>query len=387
MTRVLLVSPTAVPGGAERALASLAGLLPGLGFEPHAVVLQEGPLEEWLRRVQCPAVVLPAGRTRHLLRTARVVSRLRGIALREQVQVVVSNQSKGHFYGGLAALAARVPAVWWQQGIPGPNRIELAARFVPSVAVVCSSDAAVSSQARLTPGRRIEKIHLGVPVQTVAARIGSGEAIRREVGWQGPVVGIVGRLQPWKGQDVFLRAAAIVARAAPNVRFAVVGGAILGWEGSYPDDLRRLAGELGITDKVHFAGHQADVVPWFDALDVVVHASFGEPFGLVLLEAMALGKPLVAAADGGPLEIVEDGVSGLLVRPGDPERLASAVLRILRERRLAESLSAGSRVRAEQFSEQRMAAAFALLLSDIVGRSPDREVTQRPVSAPENSDG
>lgn len=374
MTRVLLVSPTAVPGGAEHALASLAARLPEFGFEPRAVLLQEGPLEEWLGGVGCPTVVVPAGRTRHVVRTARVLSRLRRIAAREGAQVVLSNQSKGHFYGGLAALAARIPAVWWQQGIPSPSRIEHAARLAPSAVVVCSSDAAIASQAHLTPRRRIEKIHLGIPVQAIAARRKSGAAIRRELGWEGPVVGIVGRLQPWKGQEVFLRAASIVAREDPDARFAVVGGAVLGWEGSYPDDLRRLAGQLGIADKVYFAGHRPDVIPWFDALDVVVHASFGEPFGLVLVEAMALGKPLVAAAEGGPLEIVEDGVSGLLTPPGDPERLAEAVLRILRSPRLAEALTVGARARAERFSEERMAKAFAQLLGEIVGHSGAREL-------------
>ena len=298
-----------------------------------------------------------------------------------QAQVVISNQSKGHVYGGLAALGARVPAVWWQQGIPDSDRIEKAARLVPSAAVVCSSDAAVAAQRRLTPRRRVEKIHLGTAVNEVAARQGSGAAIRRELGWDRPTVGIVGRLQPWKGQDIFLRAAAEIARAEPDVNFVIVGGAVLGWEGSYPDDLRRLAGELGIADKVYFTGHQADAIPWFDALDIVVHASYSEPFGLVLVEAMALGKPLVAAAEGGPLEIVEDGVSGLLTPSGDPRRLAAAVIRILRTPRLAEALSVGGRARAEEFSEERTARSFAGLLSELTqGSNPRGEEAGRVIA-------
>jgi hypothetical protein len=372
MTRVLLISPTGVPGGAGRALATLAGQLPSHGFEPQAVILQEGPLEDWLIQAGCPVVVVDSGRTRQVVRTANVVSRLRRIAMRQRARVLVSNESKGHVYGGLAALGARIPAIWWQQGIPGHGRIERAAGLVPCAAVVCSSDAAALAQAGLTPRRRIEKIHLGVDVKAVAARRGSGAAIRREFGWQGPVVGIVGRLQPWKGQEVFLRAAAMIAGQEPAVRFAVVGGAVLGWEGSYPDDLRRLAGQLGIADSVVFSGHQSDVIPWFDALDVVVHASYGEPFGLVLVEAMAIGKPLIASADGGPLEIVEDGVSGLLISPGDPSSLAEAVLRVLRQPDLAGALSAGATVRAGQFSGEAMGAKFASLLDDIARTSDQR---------------
>jgi glycosyltransferase involved in cell wall biosynthesis len=176
----------------------------------------------------------------------------------------------------MAAQAAGVPAVFWQQGIPGPSFIERAAGAILAQAIACCSHA--------------------------AARL-------------------------------------VEARA--DLRFMVVGGAILGWEGSYPNDLRRPAADLGAADRVYFAGHQADVLPWFDALDVVVHASFGEPFGLVLVEDMALGKPLVATNLRGPLEIIEGGTSGLLVPPGDPERLAEGVERILVDRMLASNLEPG----------------------------------------------
>ena len=362
MTRVLLLSPTAVPGGAERALVNLARHLPTHGFELSAVLLADGPLRGWLEEVGCPVTILPAGRTRHLHRTVSVVRRLAQLARR--ADIVISNQSKGHVYGGLAAKLAGRPAVWWQQGTPTRSRIELAATAVPANAVVCSSRDAERAQRRLTPRHLVKLIHLGIEVDAIASRAGSGQAVRNRLGWESKqVVGIVGRLQPWKGQEVFLRAAAQIARRHPEARFAVVGGAILGWEGDYPQHLRRLAEELGIADLVHFAGHQDDVYPWFDAMDVVVHASFGEPFGLVLVEAMALGKPLVATADGGPLEIVEDGVSGLLVPPGDDKALAGAVEQILDDPTLAASLASAARRRADTFSSERTAHQFASLLA------------------------
>jgi glycosyltransferase involved in cell wall biosynthesis len=127
-----------------------------------------------------------------------------------------------------------------------------------------------------------------------------------------------------------------------------------------------LAAELGIADRVHFAGHQSDVHPWYDALDVVVHASFGEPFGLVLVEAMALGKPVVATAAGGPLEIIEDGISGVLIPPGDPDRLAATIDRILGDRSLAAALGRAAAERAQAFSEQGMAQRFAALLRNLI---------------------
>lgn len=280
--------------------------------------------------------------------------------------MIIFNQSKGHVYGGLAARFAGRPAVWWQQGIPERSLIEIIASAVPSAALVVSGRDAEQAQRRLTPRRRVQLIHPGTEVRAVADRAGSGDEVRESLGWSSnQIVGIVGRLQAWKGQKVFLQAAAQLAQAHPDSRYVVVGGAILGWEGDYPQQLQRLASDLGISECVHFAGHQDDVYPWFDAMDVVVHASFGESFGLILVEAMALGKPLVAAAAGGPLEIVEDGVSGLLVPPGDDAALAGAIERILDDPGLASSLAAGARDRAAEFSSEAMTARFATLLTDL----------------------
>jgi glycosyltransferase involved in cell wall biosynthesis len=367
VSEVLLLAPTGVPGGAERALAGLARHLPSHGFPVSAVLLEEGALENWLADIGCPVLVLPRHRTREVHRTVRTIRAIRARAVSRSAGVVLSNQSKGHVYGGLAARGAGLPAVYWQQGIPGHTAVDVVAGRVPATAVVCSSEAAVVAQRRLSPHRQIVKIALGIPLEKVAAAQGSGKQIRLSLGWDShQLIGIVGRLEPWKGQETFLRSAAIVARDRREARFVVVGGAILGWEGSYPDDLRALAAELGIADRVHFAGHQDDPYAWLDALDVVVHASIGEPFGLVVVEAMALGKPLVAAAEGGPLEIVEDGANGVLVAPGRPEPLAAAVERLLDEPGTAARLGAAARVRAQLFSEERMASSFCDLLRTVV---------------------
>lgn len=364
MTRVLLISPSSVPGGAERALVGLAKHLPGAGFDVKAVLLQHGRLEDWLSEVDCPVTVLPPNRTRQLHRTAVTVARLAHNARR--CDVVVSNQSKGHVYGGLAAAIARRPAVWWQQGTPERSRIESVAARVPAAVVVASSTASVAAQRHLTPKRRVELVALGTDLASVQSRAGSGAFVRSKHGWASDrLVGIVGRLQEWKGQDVFLRAAALIAGTHPDVKFLVVGGAVLGWEGDYPQRLQGLARDLGIADRVHFAGHQDDVYPWFDALDVVVHASFGEPFGLVLVEAMALGKPLIATNSGGPADIVEHGTSGLLVPPGNHEAMADALIGLLDDSERSGRMGSAAALRAQHFDESAMAGRFADLLSEL----------------------
>ena len=377
MTRVAIVAASAAPGGAERALVSLVRAWRAPEIEPFAVLLQPGPLEEWLADVGCPIVRLEAGRTRQVHRTVGVIRALRQLIVDRRADVVLSSQSKSHAYGGAAASLARVPAIWWQHEIPRRNPIELTAGRVPAAAVVCGSHAAVDAQRRLTPRRRIVCIPPGVDVAAFGARRGSGVSIRQALGWEGNcIVGIVGRLQPSKGQMTFLHAAALLARDRPDLRFVIVGGAVLGWEGPYPDDLRRIARNLRLSDQLHFAGHQDDVVPWLDAFDVAVHAAANEPFGLVLVEAMALGKPLVASNTGGPAEIVEQGVSGLLVPPGDPDKLAAAVGTVLDDPVFAAALASAAPRRAEMYSDRRAGERFAELLHTIAAKEPARHRLQ-----------
>ena len=342
-TPVLLVSPSATAGGAERAFAGLARTLPATGFLPmrscsSAARWRTGCARPAARRTCSPAIEpgtspVPRGRCEACA----------GWHAPPELGPWCPTCRRGISSVAMAAQAAGVPAVFWQHGIPGPSLIERVAGAIPAQAIACCSHAAASCptgpDARSSDPQDPSWRPPSGPSDRcrAAARPSSGRWAGRATRPSGSsVASSRGRARRSScGRRPRL------AEARADIRFMVVGGAILGWEGSYPDDLRRLAADLGIADRVHFAGHQADVHPWYDALDVVVHASFGEPFGLVLVEAMALGKPLVATKLGGPLEIVEDGTSGLLVPPGDPERLAEAVERILADRGLAVDLEPG----------------------------------------------
>ena len=362
MSKLLLVSASAKPGGAERAFLSLARGLPAHGWEPVCVLLEDGPLREWL---ESNVVVLDAGRTRRLDRTAATVRALARIAREHDARAVVSSLSKTHVYGGVAARLARVPAVWWQHGIPARSTIEFAAGRIPAAAVVCVSDASARAQRALTPRRRVDVVHPGVPVDEIAAAGGSGAAIRASLGWNDArVIGVLGRLQRDKGHEDALHAFASLAATRPELRLAIVGGAVLGWEGAYPLELAALAERLGVADRVHFAGHQGRPADWLDAFDVAVHAATNDSFGLAVVEAMALGKPVVATA----AEIVEDERSGLLVPPHDPAALERALARVLDEDGLASGLGARARERARDLDESHSTAVFARVLDEVTGR-------------------
>ena len=171
-------------------------------------------------------------------------------------------------------------------------------------------------------------------VETDRFQPGDGARVRGElhVTPGQPLVGVVCRLDPWKGVEDFLVAASEVAAVNHEAVFVVVGGPIVGHE-AYEDTLKARARELGLSGRIRFTGWRygpAEMPDVHRALDVLVLASREpEPFGLVLLEAMATAKPVVATAEGGPLDIIEDGRTGDLVPPRDPAAMARAILALV----------------------------------------------------------
>jgi glycosyltransferase involved in cell wall biosynthesis len=175
--------------------------------------------------------------------------------------------------------------------------------------------------------------------------------------------GIVGRLAPWKGQHVFLRAFASAFPDGPE-RAIVVGGALFGEDG-YARELQDLAAFLGIAERVEFRGFRPDVWDELSRLDVLVHASVTpEPFGQVILEGMAAGVPVIAARAGGPAEILDDDLTGVLYKPNDPVELAGAMRR-LRDPALRDRLSAAARLEVRRYEPRVVAAELQRLYAAV----------------------
>lgn len=371
---VLVVAPSAIAGGAERSLADLVARLPDLGYAPTVALFEHGLLESWLERTGCPTEIVPFGRLRHPHDVARTLRALRDQARRTGAQLVLNNTNVAQIYGGAAAASLHLPAVWWQHTIPrrsygGPLMtrplLDRMAAPLPAALVVAPSAEAAAAQRELTPRRRIEVVPPGVDLERVRASAGRGAALREREGLSpGPVVGMAGWIWPWKGQDVFLRAAAALAERWPEARFVIVGGT---GDEAFRGRLDDLVHQLGLVGRVVFAGERPDVYDWFDAMDVAVHASFGEAFGLVIVEAMALGTPVVATSAGGPSEIIEDGVSGILVTPGDHRAMAAAMARAL-DPAVGARLGAAASARSAHFSADRTATAMGTLFDDVLGR-------------------
>ena len=190
---------------------------------------------------------------------------------------------------------------------------------------------------------RERAIEDGVPPELVVAATppampdqtedGVGPETRRRYGIpaEAPVVGMFGRIIPWKGQKEFVRAAALTAEQVPDAWFLIVGD-ISDGERKYADEVESLIAEYGLQDRVRFTGYVNDVDAHYEAVDVVAHASIApEPSGRVIFEAMSHGIPLVASHLGGPKEFIEDGADGFVVDPTDANMFAARMVELLRD--------------------------------------------------------
>ncbi len=366
-------------GGAERALLELLPALDPARYAPLAVLGSEGPLAVALRERGASVVIEPfptpplwrlawPPALLHVRAAARRIGRL---AQSRGVRLVQCGDVLGLLLLG-PAVAAGAGLVYQVNYLgSGPRLVLLRALAGRIGAVVACSRFQADQIARDAPGlaARTVVVHPGIDAAAFAS--GDGAPFRREIAVAegAPLVGMLARYDVWKGHDVFLEAAARLAAARPELRFAMIGGALnaaaLPHVARYREAILARRQALGLGDRVKVVDHRADVKSALHALDVVVMPSRGEPFGMALLEAMAAGKPVVASDSGGPAEIVEDGRSGRLFRTGDAVALAAALGAVLDDAGAARRMGDAGRERVfALFGRERYARA----MQEVYGR-------------------
>jgi glycosyltransferase involved in cell wall biosynthesis len=302
------------------------------------------PLSKNLREVRKDSLGLAGlvGQIRSLRGIWRYAQRISRFARQRRADLIYSNSLKSDFYGTVAARLAGVPIIWHihdridDRYLPRMAvwLVRLLARHLP-VCVVANS-ASTLETLKLKSGKRTAIIAPGLTREHIERCWVAGRSNLI------PQIGIVGRIAPWKGQDVFLEAAALLLREGFPAHFRIVGSPLFGEE-ALERHLRELASNLGIQEHVEFLGF-SDVPAILRSLDVLVHASkIPEPFGQVIIEGLAAELPVIATDGGGAREVIENGRTGLLVPLGDARALAQALAQLLTQPERARCLAAAGR--------------------------------------------
>lgn len=380
----MYVDHTAKLGGGEIALLHLVQHLDRARFVPVVVLGEDGPLRAKLEEAGVETHLLALSsdvtetrkdglglstllRLRDVAAAGNYVLALRKFIRAQSAAVVHTNSLKSDILGGAAARLAGVPLLWHVRDridsdyLPGPVAagFRRLCRFLPA-RVVANSHSTLET---LTLGEalpRMSVVHDGVLPHPAPA-------LSKPTVPPAPTIGLVGRIARWKGQHIFLEAAARVHARFPEAKFQIIGAPLFA-EQAYEEEIQAQSRTLGLADCVEFLGFRTDVPQLIDGLDILAHASItAEPFGLVIAEGMAAGKPVVATNGGGAREIVADGETGLLVPMGDAEAMASALLQLLEDPEQARRMGERGRERvAAQFSIERTARGMEAVYDDIL---------------------
>lgn len=368
--KVLCVSHTSTVGGAER---SLLDLLSGLPPEVDARVAcpAPGPLSNALREAHIPVFPIP-GTNASLKRDPRsaalglawgasATGRLFAHTARMLPHVIHANSVRAGLISVPAGRAARVPVV-----------VHLRDRLPRSIlADACQSIVAAGSQIMIANSRfTAEGLRNVTSRGSVAivynpvdlSRFGSPAVDRDEMrrrlrlDREALVFGVIGQITPWKGQYEAVEAFSRLRNGSPGAHLLIVGeakfvSATTRYDNrGYARSIKRAAEELGVADRVHFLGERGDIPSVMGMLDALLVPSWEEPFGRVVVEGMALGIPVLATRCGGPAEIIDDGVDGVLLAPRSPERWTEALDAIARSPDLRRHMGARAVQRADDFA-------------------------------------
>ena len=354
-TKVLFYDHTAALGGGEMALLHLVKALDRHLVAPQVLLSAEGPLADRLRKV-CDVHVLPLPekirkakkdtlgfgsllRLKDIGRVTDYICRIAGLIRTQHIQLVHTNSLKADIIGGCAARLARCPVIWHVRDRIEPDYLptlvvktfRALSRILPTH-VLANSEATLATL-RLPRRKQGEAIPSGISLKAAAGVVHDGISVAsfNQTTMEGrlPVIGLVGRISPWKGQHVFIEAAKIVTQRYPHARVRIIGAPLFGEE-QYEKSLMEQRKRLGLENVVEFTGFKSDVTSEIEQLTLLVHASTtGEPFGQVIIEGMAARKPVIATNGGGVPEIVVHGETGLVVPMGNARAMAEAICEIL----------------------------------------------------------
>lgn len=370
--KILLVIRQLIIGGAESQTYELARGLDRDKFEVVVCSLQEGGYFAPKLQAEGIPVRVVKKRWRYDL---TVVPRLVSLFRRENPAIVHCVMWTANMWGGLAAKLAGVPRIVMSIRSTGIGLEKTKLHHLTGPPIYKLADIALANSVAVRnyvvqeegvrPGK-IQIIYNGIDLDRFGKRLGREEVVkvRTELGLpsDGPVVGIVANLSPPKDYPTFLRAAAKVVRHNPEVYFLIVG------DGPLRASLEAETARLGLAGQVVFAGQRTNLNRFLACMDVFILCSVREGFSNALIEAMAIGLPVIATRVGGNIEAVVDGDSGFLFSAGDDEALSRLILRLISDPAKSRSLGEHGRTRVRRdFSMAKYLRSMETLYTDLLG--------------------
>jgi len=342
-------------GGGERAVLQLASYLPEHGFQASIVTFLLDPESPALKMTRAPIYLLPLHRT-YGIGGLQAALRLRQFIRREGVLIVHTFFESSDLWAGFVTRAITGAKLVWSRRDMGilrkpKHRIayRLMARIPHAVMAVSEEVRQYCVQIDGINSVRVHTIYNGLNIERFANTRDRSRGGQRVIS--------VGNIRRVKGHDIFIRAAAIIAQRFPRARFSIAGEVL---EPQYFEELLMLIDSLGLSDRFQFEGGVTDVPSFLAEAEIFVLPSRSEGFSNALIEAMAASLPVIATRVGGNPEAVEDGVTGLLVTPEDPNALANALQELLSDSERSWAMGeAGRRLAIREFSSDRVVSQVA----------------------------
>ncbi|MEH2064930.1 MAG: glycosyltransferase family 4 protein [Nostoc sp.] len=359
--KILFLDQSGKPGGAELCLIDIAkpygdGALVGL--------FADGAFKDLLQQNQIPVEVL-ATQAIEVRKESSLVQGLKSLGqlapliikvvkIAREYDLIYANTQKALVVGALASFFSRRPLVYHLHDILSKEHfsqtnLRIAVNLANGFASLVIANSQASQTAFIQAGGRadiIEVVYNGFDPKIYQTDETDIKQLQQNLELEGKfVVGHFSRLAPWKGQHILIDA---LAKCPPEVTAILVGDALFG-EQDYVQKLHQQVAQLGLENRVKFLGFRSDIPQLMAACDLVAHTSTSpEPFGRVIVEAMLCGKPVVAAKAGGVMELVEHGLNGFLVTPGESQELTQVITTCLQETEITATIANNARTMASR---------------------------------------
>ena len=369
--RILFYNHTGQVSGAERLLLMILARLDRGSFDPVVVCPERGPLAKMVNYLALPAETVagldarftwrPDHLVRYLKSFFKVIHQFRRRVICIRPDLIHANSIRAGLVASVATFGLGTRIVWHLHDLLPRHPLSSVIRsfaFLSTRMRMIAVSRAVADNFRgaiLPLRKRVSVILNAIELEKFCPNQNTRQKMREELQLTEaePLIGIVGQLTPRKGQLELLRAFAHALKEIPRAILIIVGAPLFNRDDDYARLLKETAGELGIAEQVRMVGERSDVPAVMQALDLLVINSSTEPFGLVALEGMACGTPILAAVSGGIPELIEHNKNGWLVPQGNEQALAAAMVSLSRQPQLRAQFAAHGKKDVAWFSAER----------------------------------